>query len=35
MKSKAVNSSGVNYDENMDRGVMKLTSDVSLPKDNK
>ena len=32
---KAVNWSGVNYGENMDRGPMTFTSDVSLPKDDK
>ena len=32
---KAVNSGGVNNGENMDRGPMMFTSDVSLPKDDK
>ena len=32
-KSKAVNIGGVNYDMEMDRGTMMLTSSVSLPKD--
>ena len=34
-KVKAVNESDVNYDGNMDRGIMTFTSDVSLPKDSK
>ena len=32
---KAVNSGGVNNGENMDRGPMMFTSEVSLPKDDK
>ena len=32
---KAVDDRGVNNGGNMDRGTMKLTSDVFLPKDNK
>ena len=34
-KSKTINVGGVNYDENMDRGTMMLSSSVSLPKDSK
>ena len=34
-KSKAINVDGVTYDAKMDRGVMVLTSDVSLAKDDK